>query len=137
MKAQGKLGGLATAKECLWDGGRRGCQEVWVYCLGSWILLIRSSDREKRKMEARPLSTDILPETRLLKISHKQRKMIKFYVQGVDVISLCWRLLVHMINYLCVCVLNLKQFCLLNMTSNNRKYSSVFPEKISILHIYF
>ena len=55
--------------------------------------------------------------------------MIKFYVQGVDVTSLYWRLLLHTINYLCVSVLNAKLLFLLNMRSNNRNYSSVFPEK--------
>ena len=43
--------------------------------LGLLFRILDSSDKEsrqeKKKMEARPLSTDILPETRLLKISYK------------------------------------------------------------------
>ena len=43
-----KLGGLAKAKECLWDGGRRGCQGR----LGLLFRILDSSDKESRENQA-------------------------------------------------------------------------------------
>lgn len=101
--------------------------------LGLLFRILDSSDKESRQ-EKKKWRQGLSPQTSYLRLGYSKyhinkRKMIKFYVQGVDVTSLYWRLLLHTINYLCVSVLNAKQLFLLNMRSNNRNYSSVFPEK--------